>query len=340
MIMMKTQFSCFLLFVFFAAHSQNNYSFDTINVNAQTSVRGMSVLNDQVAWISGSNGWVGRSKDGGHHWDMHQVATFEAVNFRSIYAFSDKKAIIASAGTPAVILLTNDGGISWTTGYSSTDTLMFFDGIDFRNEKDGIIYGDPIGGKMMIMRTSDGGLHWTESKDISRPALDAGESSFAASGTGVRMFGKKGIMICTGGANSRLFISNDDGVKWNVCSPPIIHGLKSTGIFSVAVHGKDIIIVGGDYLMDSLRADHVFYSNDAGNIWKKPAVPTRGYRECVEYINGKTWIAAGPTGIDISYDNGVSWQALSDEKGMHVVRKARNGKLVLIAGKEKTMVAR
>ena len=63
-----------------------------------------------------------------------------------------------------------------------------------------------------------------------------------------------------------------------------------------------------------------------------PTAPIRGYRECVEPITKKIIVATGPSGTDISYDNGVNWKMLSDEKGLHVVRKARKGTLVIAAG--------
>src|SRR5690554_5461588 len=33
-----------------------------------TSIRGLSLVDDQTAWVSGNNGWVGRSTDGGRAW--------------------------------------------------------------------------------------------------------------------------------------------------------------------------------------------------------------------------------------------------------------------------------
>jgi photosystem II stability/assembly factor-like uncharacterized protein len=305
-----------------------------------TSIRGMSVVDDSVAWISGSDGWIGRSINGGKDWEMHLVTGFEKSQFRSIYAFDKNKAVIASAGAPAVILMTSDGGISWTTVYSNPDTLAFLDGIDFRNAEQGIAYGDPINGRMMILRTNDGGMHWTEAIETSRPLLMEGESSFAASGTGIRMFGKQEILIATGGMISRLFYSADDGKSWKALNPHFVHGKASTGIFSVAVYGETINIVGGDYLTDTMRTDHVSYSADKGKTWFAPKAPTRGYRECVEYLNSKTLMAAGPMGMDISYDNGLNWSAFSEETGFHVVRKSRTGKLVVAAGKDRVMIVK
>src|SRR6185295_14311523 len=89
---------------------------------------------------------------------------------------------------------------------------------------------------------------------------------------------------------------------------------------------------GGDYKKDTLKSDHIFYTKNNGKTWQAPISPTRGYRECVEYINQKTVIATGPYGTDISYDGGIKWAPMSDEQLYHVVRKSRQGNLVIIAG--------
>jgi len=122
---------------------------------------------------------------------------------------------------------------------------------------------------------------------------------------------------------------------WNALTPPIIQGESSTGIFSVAFRDNKGIVVGGDYLQDSLKAKHVLLTSDAGKTWQTPVTPTRGYRECVEYISNEVLIATGPSGTDVSYNEGKDWQPLSDEKGFHVVRKARKGKLIVVAGNGK-----
>ncbi len=306
-------------------------------LNVKTSIRGMSVVDDQVAWISGSSGYVGKTTNGGVDWVLKQIKGFEKLEFRSLYAFSATLAIVANSGSPANILITNDGGANWKTVYTNESKDAFFDGIDFWNDTEGIIYGDPIQGKMLMLRTSDGGQHWEEMSGS--PLLEEGEASFAASGTGIRCMKNKKVVIATGGKVSRLWMSNDKGSHWNPISVPMIHGESSAGIFSVAFWDDEkASIVGGDYLKDSLSIDHNFYTVDGGKQWLKPISPTRGYRECVEYITEKTMISTGPSGIDISQNGGINWKPLSDEKSFHVVRKARKGSLILMAGNSKVSV--
>lgn len=306
------------------------YKLEKVEVNTTASFRGLSIVDNKVAWLSGSQGWIGRSTDGGHSWKFRQVKGFEKSDFRSLYAFDDQRAIIANAGSPAHILITHDGGENWQSVYDNQHQHAFFDGMDFWNNKEGIIYGDPIDGKMLLLHTTDGGHSWTSISDT--PVLESGEASFAASGTGIRCSSINQVMIATGGKVSRLWVSNDKGIKWNKIPSPMIQGETSTGIFSLARNNKILIIVGGDYQKEMMTVNHNFYSTDGGRNWSIPASSTRGYRECVEPISANIVVATGPSGTDISYDNGITWKALSDETGLHVIRKARKGSLVVLAG--------
>ncbi len=307
-----------------------DFRFKRVETNNSSSFRALSVVDNKVAWVSGRNGWVGRTQNGGKSWKFYQVKGFEDKGFRSLYAFDNQHAVIANAGAPANILITTNGGAAWKTVYTNTDTAAFFDGIDFWNNQEGLIYGDAINGRMLLLQTTDGGNTWTEIED--RPVLEDGEVSFAASNTGIRCFDNTKVIIATGGKISRLWLSEDKGTTWRTINPPIIQGETTTGTFSLGVVGKILNIVGGDYKNPPHTVDHNLHSNDFGATWVTPASTTRGYRECVEYISEDTWIAVGPTGTDISFNNGMNWESLSDEEGFHVLRKARKGTLIIMAG--------
>ena len=304
--------------------------FKHVDTNINSSFRGLSVVDNKVAWVSGSNGWVGRTGNGGKSWKVNRVSNFEDKSFRSLYAFDNNRAVIANAGAPANILITTNGGKDWKTVYTNTDTAAFFDGMDFWNSDEGLIYGDAIKGKMLLLRTKDGGNSWTEL--VNRPELEDGEVSFAASGTGIRCVADNKVIIATGGKKSRLWISDDQGETWRTIDPPIVQGETTTGIYSVAVENQTVNLVGGDYKNPPHAIDHNLHSNDFGKSWVTPTSTTRGYRECVEFLSNSTWIATGPTGTDITENDGMNWRPLSDKEGFHVVRKARNGNLIIIAG--------
>lgn len=326
---MKTYFTVSFLLLTYLTFAQS-FQLKNIETKVNSSIRGLSVINDRVAWVSGSNGWVGVSDDGGNHWDFRQVTGYEKMDFRSLYAFDQNRAIIANAGSPGNVLITTDAGKTWKTVYSNFNEAAFFDGMDFWNEKEGLIYGDPIDGKMLLLKTEDGGNTWKEVANA--PNLNEGEASFAASGTGIRCIGKSKAIISTGGIVSRLWVSSDKGETWSAINTPIIQGEATTGIYSFAVDKNNLILVGGDYSRPELATKHNLYSTDYGSTWNTPIKPSRGYRECVEFVAEKVLFTTGPTGTDISYDKGINWKPFSEEKGFHVLRKARKGSLIIIAG--------
>lgn len=307
-------------------------TWQTVATDLKSSFRGLSVVDDQVAWVSGTKGTIGRTITGGKTWRFIPVKGFETHDFRSLYAFDSLTAVIANVGSPGYVLRTTDGGKQWNVVYQNTDAAVFMDGIDFWDNKLGMIHGDPIRGRMFLLSTRDGGVTWQEVEEKLRPEVQEGEGSFAASGTVIRCMGKDKVAIATGGKISRLWVS-DKKINFKPMSVPIIQGTETTGIFSFLFFGEQQgIVVGGDYKNDSGRTDHVFITHDSGKTWKAPATPTRGFMECVEQLQERVLIATGPGGTDISQDGGRNWHPFSDEKGYHVVRKARNGSLVVATG--------
>ncbi len=295
--------------------------------------RAVSAINDRVIWVSGSKGTVGFTGDGGKHWRFHQVDNFKSLEFRALYAFDSVTAVIANAGSPAYILRTTDRGANWKVVYTNTDKEAFIDGIDFWNNKEGVVYGDAIQGRMLLLKTTDGGQSWKDVPMEKRPALKTGEGSFAASGTGIRCLERNRVVIATGGVVSRLWHSSDKGNTWQVTEPPIIQGQTMTGIYSVAfADSLRGVIVGGNYEKPNEKVKHIFITSDGGQTWAPPIVPTRGMRECVEFITPSFVLASGQSGIDVSNDGGQTWKAFSNEKQFSVVRKARKGNSIILAG--------
>ena len=301
-----------------------------------SSFRGLSVVDDSIAWVGGTNGMVGISVNGGTIWKWVHVPDCDKCDFRSIFAFNEKSAVIANAGTPAHIFVTRDAGEHWQETYRLNDTAAFIDGITFLENGTGIAYGDPIEGKMLVMTTKDYGTSWKNLPPEQRPDMHKGEASFAASGTCLHMFSRRHWIIATGGTKSSLLETKSSGRNWRRINTPMLQGKSSTGIFSLhAANKKSWLIVGGDYKDDSATKDNAFFTKNSGRLWIRPFAPPRGYRECISSTpakNNRVLLTLGPGGIDISYDNGNTWQALTDDRKLHVIKKARNGHLTIAAG--------
>jgi photosystem II stability/assembly factor-like uncharacterized protein len=322
---------CILLFA-------NTLKAQTISILQQgkpTSIRGLSVVDDSVAWISGSKGNIAITRDGGKNWNWQQVKGFEKADFRDIEAFSDKEAVIMSSGTPALILKTTDGGASWQEKYRNADTAYFFDAMDFADKKHGYVLGDPINNKFILMETKDGGESWNMFKN--RPDALPGEAAFAASGTCLRAWNDK-ISIASGGIHSRALMYFTDSKKknneWVIDDLPILKGKASQGAFSFACDKNGTwIFVGGDYSHDTVKdsiASYIKYGSYADQFFIPEQGPS-GFQSCVEFISGQTFLSTGTPGSNITTDGGKTWAKI-DDTSFNVCRKAKHGKLVLLAG--------
>lgn len=292
----------------------------------KTSIRGLSIVTDNIVWVSGSNGLAGLSLDGGEKWKWIHVRTFDKTDFRDIEAFDATTAVIMSVAEPAYILKTVDAGETWKVVYENKTKGMFLDAMEFWNEQSGIVIGDPIDNKFFIARTFDGGQTWRDIPKENYPVADSGEACFASSGTNIRALTRDEACFVSGGSRSRLFIRD------RKIDLPIVQGKQTTGANSVAVKSKkSLIVVGGDFSKPDSTEKNCFITNDGGKTWTAPKVPPHGYRSCIEYIGGNNWICCGLNGVDYSIDNGRTWHLISNES-FHVCRRAKGGKSVFLAG--------
>ena len=297
-----------------------------VNTGTKTSIRGLSVVNDKIIWVSGSNGMIGKSIDSGNTWKWIQVQGFEKTDFRDIEAFDENIAVIMGVDSPAYILRTIDGGQTWKMVYENNTKGMFLDAMEFWNEQSGIVIGDPIDGKFFIARTFNGGNTWQTIPEDKYPIADSGEACFAASGTNIRKFGNDAACFVTGGLHSRLFI------KDKIIDLPILQGKETSGANSLAIKNKKtFIVVGGDFNTPDSTYKNCVISYDAGKTWVDPKDPPHGYRSCVEYLDKNKWITCGIKGVDISNDDGHTWQLISKDS-FNVCKKAKDGKSVFLAG--------
>ena len=171
---MAYQFKIFIFSLFFIASSTTLFSqqVNLLSSGTKSSLRGLSVVNDRIIWVSGSNGMVGKSLDSGKTFIWQVVKGYEKTDFRDIEAFNETTAVIMGISSPAYILRTTDGGVSWKKVYENNAPGMFLDAMEFLNEQDGMVIGDPIAGKVFIAKTFDGGIHWKDLSPQNNPIAD------------------------------------------------------------------------------------------------------------------------------------------------------------------------
>jgi photosystem II stability/assembly factor-like uncharacterized protein len=264
------------------------------------SLRGISAVNDRIAWASGTGGTYLITTDGGATWNAAKVPGAGSLDFRDVHAIDARTAWLMSAGPgeQSKIFHTTDGGAHWILEFANTDPAGFFDAIAFWDARRGLVVGDPVGGRLFVMAT-DG---WRRLD--TPPALER-ESAFAASGTCVIARGDREAWIGTSAA--RVFRTVDGGKTWTVAQTPIRHDGPGAGIFSLAFDGPRGVAVGGDYSKPGDDAHNVAITLDGGATWTEPASRPSGYRSAVA-VTPVGWIAVGTSGSDISTDGGRTWK--------------------------------
>lgn len=318
-----------LLFNSLAARAQKVIELEG---RAGVSIRGLSVVNDRLLWVSGSQGTVGRSTNGGASFNWLTVKGHEKRDFRDIEAFDAVTAVIMAVDSPGIILRTFDGGASWQEVYRDSRSGIFLDAMSFYKDKAGVVIGDPVEGQFVLLQTGDGGRTWHKPAVAgSNPPVE-GEAFFAASGSNIQALKKGRYLYASGGTRSRLFTP---GAVFDL---PLLQGGSTTGANSLAIRfpnrkngGKYWVVAGGDFTKDTVRSGNIAITRNGGLNWTPASVPPFGYRSSVAFIRGQKMISCGISGVDISRDGGISWTNISTT-GYHVCQRAKKGRAVYLAG--------
>lgn len=281
----------------------------------RASLRGVCAVDTETCWASGSDGTCLRTTDGGRSWQKLWISEADALDFRDVHALDAHRAWLLTAGTPARIYHTVDGGETWIIQHEAADEAAFYDSFAFWDHQRAVAFGDPIDDAFDLLVTANGGQTWTRPTRRAAPAPLKGEAGFAASGTCVAVTGADLGWIGTGGKAARVLRTVDGGRSWQAASTPILAGWPSAGIFSIAFRDEDHgVVVGGDYLDPDNPLRNAAFSHDGGKTW----LPTTrsgpaGYRSCVAAWPGYpgTWLTVGPNGCDESSDDGRSWSTIS-----------------------------
>jgi photosystem II stability/assembly factor-like uncharacterized protein len=295
-------------------------------VSTDADFRGLSVVNSNVVWASGSKGTYARTADGGKNWSVATVPGAEKLDFRDVKAFGEQTAYLLSAGPgdASRIYKTSDGGNSWSLQFKNSDPAGFFDAMSFWDDKTGIALGDPVRGRYQLISTRDGGANWNPLPEKSQPEALPNEGAFAASGTCLVTYGDTDVWICTGGAKvARVLHSGDRGQSWTASDTPIMSGTESAGIFSIAFRDRNHgLAVGGDYRKPVETGVCAASTADGGKTWTVIDKPFP-FRSCVARSK-ESWVVVGASGSDLSRDDGRTWSPV-DRQGFNTVGFSSTG---------------
>jgi len=284
-------------------------------------LRGVDSVDGTVAWASGTEGTVLKTVDGGAHWQKCAVPDAAkdgaTLDFRGVQAWdSDTGIVMASGpGEKSRLYKTTDGCKSWTLILKNAEPEGFYDAFWFNAiYGEGMLLGDPIKGRFMVLETKDGGGTWKRDESKSLELDGASLAAFAASnssiGKAARAEGDRrgpgtdyfhGFV--TGGKSGAFLIERWQGTSrtkarfsqgrdryldmqpdWNRRSIPLASGTESTGAFALALRytGSPCADCGfGEYWhLIAVGGDYAKLNESAGTA---AASSTDG---------GKTWTAS------------------------------------------------
>ena len=291
-------------------------------IDTKASLRGLSVVNKNVIWASGTGGTFLKTVDGGKIWTVGKVPDADKLDFRDIEAFDENTAYVLSIGEGenSRIYKTTDGGKTWKLQFKNTNPKEFFDALAFWDKNNGMAMSDPVDGKYILLKTTDG-ENWKQVDTNKMANAKTGEAAFAASGTCLITQNKNNIFLVSGGNDARVFRSENRGLTWFVAETPITKGTPGSGIFSIAMYdAKRGVIVGGNYEKPDEINNNLAFTTDGGKTWTL-SKGLNGYRSGVAYIDKKTIIAVGSSGSDFTTDSGKTWKNLDKENYNAVTAK-------------------
>jgi photosystem II stability/assembly factor-like uncharacterized protein len=226
---------------------------------------------------------------------------------------------------------TIDACKTWKLVFTNPDKDGFWDTVVATEKSRAYVLGDSVSGKIRIWNISEENPDDTAvTTEVAHLNAEVGESSFAASNS-ILLIPAKEIAdsgwayrwwwTTTAGDHANIYVLRDErNDNCEPCNQEIrkiepswfqFEGSATAGIFSLALSGRLVIAVGGNFKDVNARARTAAYSTDLGLTWHSALTPPHGYRSSVAYNSKtKTWITVGPNGTDISRDDGRNWTAL------------------------------
>ena len=270
----------------------------------------VSIVDNSVAWISGTAGTVLRTTDGGATWTSVGGGAIGANDIYNIFAVDDQTALCTTSPSASLIWRTTDGGTTWTQVLSVTGGFM--DAIWMFDANNGFAYGDPVGGNWALYNTTDGGATWIPAPALAQNGSEAGwNNAMYVSGSNI-YFGTN---------NTTIYYSSDSGNSW---TPLTTNGQVNS--YSVWFNSANMGLMGGTDL-DA--------TTDGGTTWSPITVPGSGTSlGGITGAGNQWWVArqSFPGIIYYSSDNGATWSTdytAPTTGAFYHIAKARNGNWAL-----------
>jgi hypothetical protein len=258
----------------------------------------------------GKQSRVYKTTDGGSHWKLLFTNTQDDGFFDALAFSDDKNGYILGDPTNGrlVVLRTEDGGQKWVMVPSKqldTDGLKLG---AFAASNQAMVLLGPVLGPVYVPWFGTSGASGTTGAFVYTGGLDCAGST---GGAGVAH------------TNLRSCLNRDWSFEKH--QVPMAGGSQTAGIFALglrsdghqdgqpggAVHA---VAVGGDYTNPGASEGTAAYRDAKTGNWMAAAHLPHGYRSSVAWdAEDNAWIAVGPNGSDVSYDDGQTWRPIGND---------------------------
>lgn len=272
-------------------------------------------LDNNIAWSINRDGSGGdanykmfsRTIDGGLTWTSDEFTTY-GTSYAMVEAINAFTAYIPVWGTGTNgnrLIKTTDGGETWTSILQGAGSGSFFNVVQFFDENNGYLMGDPEGGEYEIYVTSDAGANWTRVAGTNIPNPVSGE------------FGITGMCETVGNTTwfttnrGRIYKSNDMGLTWEVFT---IAALTTDTNIEIAFDDSGLAGVA-DYYSTASELHTLYITADGGETWTLTTPTGNWYESGTSSVPGSlnTFVSVGADattpnmGISYSTDGGLTW---------------------------------
>jgi len=266
----------FILLCLFALECEAQWLLQ--NSGTENTLKSVFFTDDQTGFITGDQGTILKTTDGGTHWMSLDAGTSSSLN--SVFFINTDTGYIA--GNNGVILMTSDGGTTWESQNSGTTSNL--NSIRFAGASTGYIAG--MGA--IICKTTNNGENWTFSN---------------APATG-RLWTTDTNIVYLVGNNINIFRTNDGATSWDLLLGNSSYGILNDVCFSGQANG---ISVGGSWAQ-GFSYSVIYYTQDSGANWGIWLQINSGWLNGACYADPSIAFAVGSDGIIFrSADAGAQW---------------------------------
>ena len=287
--------------------------------NLDVSYRGLAVESATNFVVSGSKNTIGRTTDGGKTFKWINPTVVEKRDFRDIEILGKDTYLAIGVDAPAYIILTKDGGKTWTKVYENNQKGIFLDAIHYNPKtKQIIVLGDPIetGKPFVLTSTSTDPTKWTVAKTLMNQSLrlkNPKEAFFASSGSNLYA-DENQVLIVSGGAASNVYRYTPKGGQMYALEKTASNNSGINGMAYDAVNNVGYL-VGGDYTKPDDSKYNLYKFKIVNNqinfidSWKYP----EGYKSGVTILSKDKVVVCGYSGVDYSIDGGHNWKNITKD---------------------------